>query len=88
MEPDLSKFKQILLSDQTKGYRPNADIFKKLSRAFSDIQIFGFGKYYQDYWYVLASSKDFPDNQLGVNGSIPIHVVLGWSKNTLKLVSR
>ncbi len=88
MEIDFSHFKQILLSDRPEAYRPDAKTLKLLSRVFSDIQFFGFGKYYQDYWYILASSEQFPLNQLGVNGAIPINTVLSWGKPTLKLVSR
>lgn len=80
MEIDLSRFKQILLSDRLKAYRPTPELIKQLSTVFKDINIFGFGKYYEDYWYILASSDQFPENQLGVNGAIPIHIVLGWAR--------
>ena len=88
MEVDLSRFKQILLSDKPSAYRPDSSLIKQLTRAFPDICLFGFGKYYQDYWYVLASSEQFPENQFGVNGAIPITIVLTWAKPRLTLVSR
>lgn len=88
MELDLSRFKQILLSDKSTGYRPDKKLLKNLSRVFPDIVFFGFGKYYQDYWFLLATSESFPENQLGVNGSIPIGTVYSWGHPRLKLVPK
>lgn len=86
MEPDFNRFKQITLNDGSKAYKPDKKLFKKLSKMFPDIVIFGFGKYYQDFWYILASSSEFPENHPGTMGAIPMTEIMRWKRPALSVV--
>lgn len=83
MEPDLSRYKQITLNDRPIAYRPDRALLKKLSTLFPDVVIFGFGKYYQDFWYILASSQEFSENHPGTMGAIPMTEIIKWKAPVL-----
>ncbi len=89
MEINWLKYKQIVLNDRTIWYRPNREIIAQLSKAFKDINIFGFGRYQETgCWYVLADSARFPENHLGCRVVVPISEVLIWSKPLLSIVTK
>ncbi len=89
MDIDWSRYKQILLNDRSVFYKPNRELLEKLRSGFRDINVFGFGKYPQtNCWYILAESKRFPENQIGVNVMVSITDVMIWSKPLLSVVTQ
>ncbi len=88
MELDLTRYKQITLNDRPVAYRPDRSLLKKLATLFPDVVVFGFGKYYMDYWYVLASSSEFTENHPGSMGAIPMTEVIKWKIPRLVPISK
>lgn len=79
MDIDWARYKQIILNDKPTGYRPDKQLLRRLRRLFPDISIWGFGKYYDNYWFILAHSSKFPENTFAVHpGSTPLTEVFKW----------
>ncbi len=83
MDINWQRYKQIIINDRTQGYKPDKQLFRRLRRLFPKISIWGFGKYYDNYWFILADCPDFPENPLllpGVRqGSVPLTEVVTWA---------
>lgn len=70
--------KQIIVTDRPFGYKPDKVTLAKLSSIFPDICVFGFGKYQEGFWYVLAHSEHFPINIVMPIGAVPMQEVFKW----------
>jgi len=78
MDHNIDHYKQIILNNRTGGYKPNRELFESLRVMFPDLNILGFGKFSVFLWYVLASSKSFPENTYGVETTVYYHQILMW----------
>lgn len=78
MEINYLRLKQITLNDRAVAYKPRREVLKKLSDMFPDIVIFGFGRYYQDYYYILAYSLEFPEDYSNYIPTVPMSQILKY----------
>jgi len=80
MDIDYTRAKQIILTDRKTPYKPDKRVLRRLSGMFPDVCVFGFVKYYEGFWSILAQSESFPINVSFPQGAVTFETVVKWSQ--------